>query len=554
MLFRLAAAVCCLIVTTISSPIQDRKRPQLISLVNLGYAQYQGTLLSLGITQYLGMRYASPPLGDLRFRAPQPPQSLSGVQNAQTFQPICLATNNGPTSSQSEDCLFVNVWAPSTATSASKLPVWVFIQGGGYISNSNANFNGSTVVNTSNRGIVFVNFNYRVGPFGFLTSEKVRQNGHLNTGLLDQRLLLQWVQNHIAQFGGDPNHVVIHGDSAGAGSVALHLTAYGGRNDGLFIGGIGESPFFPTQPQVSELEWQFDRYANSAGCGSAGDVLGCLRSQSTAVLQAANIASPYPGQVASPLFYWTPTIDGDFIQDYPYVLFEKGLFVHVPIMFGDTYPLMLSTDVTEEGSVFAPNAASPNDIATFFKNNYPLLTSTDTTAINTQYPLTSPLPNHAPYFPSVSTAYGETTFTCPAITISIALATHNDPSQVWSYRYNVLDTNNLAQGLGVPHVFELPAIFGPGNANDGPSSYTSYNANIVPVVMKYWISFVKFLSPNQGKDQSAPHWESLGSLSAAGGTLRRLLLQTNGSMVEIIPDEQLARCSFWKGLAGRMEQ
>ncbi|KAG4025610.1 hypothetical protein MFRU_054g00390 [Monilinia fructicola] len=545
MLFGTAAVVSCLIAISISSPLQERKLARSTSSVDLGYAQYQGTLLSSGITQYLGMRYASPPLGDLRFRTPQPPQSSSGVQNAQSFGPICLATNNGPTSSQSEDCLFVNVWAPSTATPTSKLPVWVFIQGGGYISNSNANFNGSTVVNTSNNGIVFVNFNYRVGAFGFLTSEKVRQNGDLNTGLLDQRFLLHWVQDHIAQFGGDPNHVVIHGDSAGGGSVALHLTAYGGRDDKLFVGAIGESPFFPTQPAASELEWQFDRFANAAGCGSAGDPLECLRSQSTAALQAANVASPYPAQAGSPLFYWTPTIDGDFIKDYPYSLFDQGLFVNVPIMFGD---------VTNEGSVFAPNAASPNDISTFFKNNYPYLSLADTATINNQYPLQPPLPNHAPYFPSASAAYGETTFTCPAIMISIALTYWNNSNQVWHYRYNVQDTNNIASGLGVPHVFELPAIFGPGNTNEGSTSYTTYNKNIVPVVMKYWISFVRSLSPNPGKDASAPHWPTMGTSSAAGGTLRRLVLQTNASVMENIPDDQLARCIFWKGLAVKMEQ
>ncbi|KAJ8061340.1 hypothetical protein OCU04_010403 [Sclerotinia nivalis] len=546
MTFWLGVVVCCFIATTFSSPIHDIKKAQPRYIVDLGYAQYRGTLLSSGITQYLGMRYASPPLGDLRFRAPRPPQRTSGVQNAQTFGPICLATNNGLTSSQSEDCLFVNVWAPSTATSSSKLPVWVFIQGGGYISNSNTNFNGSTVVNTSNHGIVFVNFNYRVGPFGFLTSEKVRGDGDLNAGLLDQRFLLLWVKDNIAQFGGNPNHVVIHGDSAGAGSVALHLTAYGGRNDNLFIGAIGESVFFPTQPQVSGLEWQFDRYANSAGCGSAGDVLGCLRSQSTAVLQAANVASPYPGQVGSPLFYWTPTIDGVFIRDYPYVLFEKGLFLEIPIMFGHT---------TDEGSVFASNAATSNDISIFFENNYPRLTPADTSSINAQYPLMSPLANHNPYFPSASAAYGETTFICPAIAISISLATFNDPAKVWLYRYNVQDNNNIANGLGVPHVFELPAIFGPGNANDGDGgSYRTYNANIVPVVMKYWISFIKFLSPNPGKDASAPHWESMGTPSAAGGTLRRLVLQTGASAMEVIPDDQLGRCNFWRGLAGRLEQ
>ncbi|KAM0124788.1 hypothetical protein ACHAP3_010107 [Botrytis cinerea] len=545
MLLRLSITVCYLVTTAISSPIQIRIKHQ-TSLVDLGYAQYQGTLLSSGITQYLGMRYASPPVDDLRFRAPQPPQSLNGVQNAQTFGPICLATNNGPTSSQSEDCLFVNVWAPSTATPASKLPVWVFIQGGGYISNSNANFNGSTVVNTSNNEIVFVNFNYRVGSFGFLTSEKVRENGDLNVGLLDQRFLLHWVRDHIAQFGGNPDHVVIHGDSAGGGSVALHLTAYGGRNDNLFIGAIGESPFFPTQPLVPELEWQFDRYANSAGCGSADDALACLRTQSTAVLQAANVASPYPGQSGSPIFYWTPAIDGDFIRDYPYVLFEKGLSVDLPIMFGD---------VTNEGSVFAPNAASPNDISTFFKNNYPGLTSADLDSINTQYPLTSPLPNHNAYFPSASAAYGETTFVCPALFISTHLATFNSATQVWFYRYNVQDAENISNGLGVPHVFELPAIFGPGNTQTGDGgSYLSYNRQVVEVTMKYWIGFVRELDPNRGKEEGAPHWENLGEASAAGGKLRRMKIETNVTAMEEIDGGLVARCNFWRGLAGRMEQ
>jgi hypothetical protein len=102
----------------------------------------------------------------------------------------------------------------------------------------------------------------------------------------------------------------------------------------LFVGGIGESVFFPTQPQVSELEWQFERYANATGCSGTTDQLQCLRSKDTIVLQAANIPSPYPGSNSAPNFYWTPTIDGDFIQDYPYRLIEQGKFVKVPIIFG----------------------------------------------------------------------------------------------------------------------------------------------------------------------------------------------------------------------------
>ena len=113
----------------------------------------------------------------------------------------------------------------------------------------------------------------------------------------------------------------------------MQLAAYGGRNDGLFVGAIGESVFFPTQPKVSELEFQFTDYANAAGCSSR-DQLACLRSKDSASLQKANTAFAYPGRSSSPLFPYTPCIDGDYIRDYPYRLFEQGKFIKVPIIFG----------------------------------------------------------------------------------------------------------------------------------------------------------------------------------------------------------------------------
>ncbi|KAF8515626.1 Alpha/Beta hydrolase protein, partial [Gautieria morchelliformis] len=98
-----------------------------------------------------------------------------------------------------------------------------------------------------------VNINYRVGPFGFLASEKVRQGGDLNAGLLDQRQALEWVQEHIAKFGGDPERVVLVGCSASAGSMAMHLKSFGGKRTRLFASVFGVLPFFPTQMLVSQL-------------------------------------------------------------------------------------------------------------------------------------------------------------------------------------------------------------------------------------------------------------------------------------------------------------
>jgi hypothetical protein len=118
----------------------------------------------------------------------------------------------------------------------------------------------------------------------------------------------------------------------------MHLVAYGGRNDQLFVGGMAESIFFPAQPFVGELEYQFDRLVNQTGCSEvalAGQ-MACLRSKDVSLLQAANVARPFPGRTEPPmpLFYWTPCVDGEFLQDLPDRLFEKGQFVNVPMVLG----------------------------------------------------------------------------------------------------------------------------------------------------------------------------------------------------------------------------
>jgi acetylcholinesterase len=170
----------------------------------------------------------------------------------------------------------------------------------------------------------------------------------------------------------------------------------------------------------------------------------------------------------------------------------------------------------------------------------------------------APLPEHAAYFPSAAAAYGETTFTCPGLEISNAVATSLSPYKVWNYRYNVHSIANDASGLGVPHTFETPAIFGLGMVGDSKSSdittgYSTYNADIVPIVINYWISFLRDLSPNRYKYASAPHWESFGDGKNGG---RRIVLQSNGtkSVMEVVPAAQVERCAFWKGLAVVMEQ
>ncbi|KAI1804113.1 alpha/beta-hydrolase [Daldinia bambusicola] len=604
-----------------------------VARVNLGYAQYQGSLVGGGggVAQYLGMRYAAPPTGDRRWRAPVEPEvDDSGDQAADAFGPICLGISvpypNG--GAQDEDCLYVNVWAPANATLESKLPVWLFIQGGGYTTNSNANWNGTAVVERSGRNIVLVNFNYRVGLWGFLASERVRANngqaGDLNVGLRDQREVMRWVKRHIAQFGGDPEHVVIHGASAGAGSVALHLLiSYaegergesengtgggggGGGGDGdsggsssnkenLFVGAMGESPFFPAQPTVADLEWQFDLVLSQTGCApsssSPQDAMSCLRSKDTAFLQqTANIPSPFPGRPGPPaaplpLFFWTPCIDGHLLSDSPSTLFSQGSFLAVPVLMGTT---------SNEGTVFAPaDLASAADMALFLRANYPRLTDARAADANfsAEYPPEPPLPLHEAWFPSAATAYGEATFICPT---NFFLSSHvqqsrrrgdNDTTtttttdnnnsarrkQAWSYRYDVYDAQNAAQGLGVPHIWEAWAVFGPdsqqGGIGGGPASYYHEAAGVVPLVMDYWISFVRTLDPSALRTPGAPVWEPWdddvaeedddeegGKGDGNNGAGRRLLMQVGNFSMETVPEDQRERCAFWEGLAPALQQ
>jgi acetylcholinesterase len=212
------------------------------------------------------------------------------------------------------------------------------------------------------------------------------------------------------------------------------------------VGGITESAFFPTQPLVSELEFQFERFTKDAECAGDDDKLTCLRSKDTLTLQAANKPSPYPQATRPPNFYFTPCIDGDFIQDYPILLFEQGKFVRRPIIFGDD---------ENEGSSFAANASTPVEVAAFMVNQFPHLAPIQTDDINAKYPLMAALPQHAPYFPSASAAYGESTFTCPSIIVLQSYIQYFDPYKVWSYRVTIQQTDLIESGIGFPHAFEV---------------------------------------------------------------------------------------------------
>ncbi|KAF4951062.1 hypothetical protein FSARC_13008 [Fusarium sarcochroum] len=508
--------------------------------VDLGYSEYEGNVLENDIHEYLGIRYAKAPIDDLRWRAPVEPESTEGTQSAQEYGTYCPGVNDNLSSRIDEDCLFVNVWAPGNATSDSKLPVMVFFQSGGYIQNAAAYVNGTQLVNVSENNIIFVNFNYRVGLFGFLAGKEVKEDGDLNAGLLDQRFLLKWVQEHISEFGGDPEHVILHGESAGAGSVALQLVAYSGKDEGLFAGAIAESTFMPGLPEPDDLEYQFERVVNGTECSDADNVMDCLRGKSSADLQAHNRKAPFDGRTYQSYFYWAPTTDGDMFPDFPTNLYEKGDFVKVPLLSGSC---------TNEGSKYAVNAGSSAQFIRYMQNEYPYLTDNDTETILDLYPREPKIAKHDTWFPSASRAYGEATFICPTNNMLNAFADHADPKTLWSYRYNVQIESFIKDGTGVPHVSNGPAVFGPDMtaALAGPS-YRTYNAPMVPIVQNYWISFVRSLDPNTHRDEDAPRWENWGD------DQRRLVFELGNNTMESVDKGEQERCQAWLDMSESTKQ
>ncbi len=420
--------------------------------------------------------------------------------------------------------------------------MFFFIHGGGFNSNSNPNVDGGGLIVASGHSILVVAFNYRVGPYGFLTGDgdnAVRANN----GLRDQRKAMQWVQRHIAKFGGDPDHVVLGGSSAGAASISLHLTAYWGRDEGLFHAAAAESPSFATVLTVAESRYQYRNFAVRLGCVGP-ESLACLRNKSADELQAQNRNVPYPGAAEAPIFMWGPVLDYDLITDLTYNSFARGQFVKVPLIFGDD---------TNGGTIFAPRgAATIQESDMFLLNQYPYLDLDHLVEINSLYPnRDTSCPSSGCYWRQASDAYGDMRFMCPAMFISSMAAQYGVPRS-WNYRYNVEDPGQMAEGLGVPHTVEVDAIFGPENTGRGPKSYLpdGLNARIIPVIQGYWTSFIRTFDPNTFQMPGTAKWEAWNGYSQ-----RRLLFQTGGNTtMETVTEETQRRCRYLSDIGVAIRQ
>ena len=430
-----------------------------------------------------------------------------------------------------EDCLFLNVFAPTAA--GKPRPVFVYFQGGGFNSLSYPDMDATDLINAGDNDMIVIGFNYRVSAFGFLASKEVQANGDINVGLLDQRKVLQWVQKYIHLFGGDPKHVTIGGASAGGASVDLQLAAYGGRDDGLFHASAAESQSFGAQLTISESQYQYDGLVSRTGCSSAKDTLACLRALDINVLAANNINMPTPGGGGGdPVYMYSNVIDGTFTPDYTYKLFAEGKFVKVPMIFGDD---------TNEGTVFTPSDINNyTQVNTFLKNNFAKLTAAQLAQIDHFYPKAEQFSGRGAYWRTAANAYGEMRYNCPGIYLSSVATSNGLPS--YNYHWDVLSAANAASGIGVPHTDESGSIWGTAGA---PESALN------PTIQAYWTSFIRTKDPNTHKLKSAPTW---GKWDAAG--MHRLHFVNDPTQVamETVPADQKERCSYLSSIGGILGQ
>jgi len=283
-----------------------------------------------GVRMFRGIPFAAPPTGDLRWKPPQPVKGWQGVLKTTNFGPRCMqhpvfGDMNFRSNGMSEDCLYLNVWAPPGADKK-KLPVLVYFYGGGFIAGdgSEPRYDGESM---AQKGIVTVTVNYRLGLFGFLAHPELTKesphNASGNYGLLDQSAALQWVKKNIASFGGDPNKVTIAGESAGSASVSAQMASPLSRD--LIAGAIGESGAMLSSLGGVPRE-QAEKAGVEFGKSVKADSLAALRALSTEQLMEATKATPF-GRF--PL-----TIDGYFLTEQPLVTYAAGKQAHVPLLAG----------------------------------------------------------------------------------------------------------------------------------------------------------------------------------------------------------------------------
>jgi para-nitrobenzyl esterase len=438
--------------------------------------------------EFLGLPYAAPPTGDLRWRPPRPPAGWNGVRDATQFAPSCpQPTENNPfvpPGPLSEDCLYLNVHTPTLRRDGDR-PVLVWIHGGGFSEDGARNYDGSKLAAD---GTVVVTINYRLGALGFLAHPALarRPGGSAgNYGLMDQLAALGWVRRNIDRFGGDPHNVTIAGQSAGGLSVLDLLTS--DRARGLFQRAIVESGAFAlTQRSRANAEATGEAFATRAGCPD--QTANCLRNLPVDAL-VKNFTDPViPG-----------VIDGNILTESIGTALAAGRFAHVPVLNGvnniEELIFTAGLGLAVSGGTFVGVPVHPVTPDGYTTDIAAVLGVSDARAatIAAQYRLSSyPLPDVA-----FATLVSDANFACPALQVDRWTS-----KRVPTFAYEFNDNNAPERFAPLPpaatHSSELQYIFDEPDT-PLPGTLTSDQQALAASMRTAWASFVANGDPSSGE-------------------------------------------------------
>ncbi|KAH8800585.1 carboxylesterase family protein-like protein [Flagelloscypha sp. PMI_526] len=531
-----------------------------LPIVDLGYDLYQAAnLTTQNYYTFSNIRYAAPPVGDLRWRAPQEPSvnRSSVIQTAPENKIVCpqaasawynnataflqsylgplappfdpgplLLDPSQPTPPQnpyaSEDCLVLDVFAPKQIFNNRKAraPVLVWIHGGGYTFGSKDafSFTPEGLYNVSQTGFVTVAINYRLGALGFLAGSVVKEQGVVNAGLLDQRFALEWVRTHISKFGGDPSKVTIMGESAGAGSVVHQITAYGGARGVPFAQAVPQSAVWLPNVTPAAQDTTTQAFLGYLKATSLDDA----RKASYEDIIRANLllignALPYPS------FPTVPVPDGSFVPGPPAELFESGKYTHgIRVLTGHNL---------DEGLLFTnPVAQDDASFIGWMHDLFPSATDDALAELLLQYP--SNFNGSLPYTSQITRAalaLGDLAFNALAVAVSSAKK-HEASFAYFFTAYPAL------HGQDSSYVFYTP---------DGPTAAAVPNATVARAFQKGLASFIMTGTPDFNSSPLPPY-----------GSKGNVKVISNSTIESGLDPALNARTAWWNrgGLLGRSGQ
>ncbi|KAJ3482852.1 hypothetical protein NLI96_g6703 [Meripilus lineatus] len=510
-------------------------------IVDLGYASYKGNQTSPRTTVYLGIPYAEPPLGNLRFRSPVPLDTSRiarkhrrSVIDARSYPEPCIqgATNAGELGGAgTEDCLKLNIYVPSGVQKGDELPVIVYIHGGGFVNGNPSSWSFEHWIDQAPHAVI-VSIYYRLGAFGFLAHSAFsnRTLGDQNVGIRDQIEALRWVQKYIGRFGGDPGRVTLSGQSAGATSVLHHIVHQ--RNSNLFHAAIIQSLFRAPMPTPSQQEALFEAFVEELGCGTGTtyDQLACLRTSSAAALARAQDAT-FLGRLSGHYHVFAPVQDRKTLPEPSTIAITNGRFMSVPLIVGST-----SNETYCHGS----------SIDAALKSFYPQMHDSDIRDLLEKYPQ-SAFASYEHRFRSVT---GDSSFRSVLATAFSKKPNH----RVWTYRFNQPDPTS-GKAL-VEHSADNFMMF--RGVKTGPNGTATFNSvasstsEFASEMISYWMSFVRSGDPNTHKSHRSPHWPEY-STGSQGSKVRMVLQEggvgESGSYVEVEDAEESVRCDFVASIA-----